>query len=707
MSDDEKTVRNADEGADAASESRPSEKAGWLEENIRSWRAVSDRLNLTGEIEEWFATGHTAQEVQSGLEERLAAIDVLDRRQMLVSVRASLGIPSRMTAEGEQAFQLWKQAREQRLREGQSLEPMPTGGDDVPVNEIGIAETADLYRERDAANASDASAIRARQTPPSNEVNATALPENPEELLGDSTQDRLRTIREADRARVQALLNRDSTPNDDAVKPAAGMGRALDAMERSNNIRPKPILEKFGYEVPKSVRDCYVAHEGKFLDRKSETVHFEDKGRTLATASEDRDVIQHMVAVAQAKNWGELQLKGTEEFRRQAWIAAELAGVPSRGFKPKAHDRASVEAARDAMRITAGQRVDTSEPARTNTLEHGTDASQGTPGRARSQAPKAAGAPRKVGVSPDDRPRGASKRVSPAHSERSTEAAHELVPAAVNKPSPAATSASSAAARSGVTAGVLVGHGVAPFNHDEKQNDSYFATVRSESGEHTVWGLDLERAIAESGVQQGQRIELEKEGSRQVTAQQRQFDESGKELEPKPVSSLRNQWVVYSPDVPGLPTREQRQEMAKVRREIDEQRQIEQARDTFLSGNWKYTKEQKVTLEIARERIKEQAAREVLEDEIKALPERQKERLRGEFESAVAEARATNRPLDVPMPQVSESTIEAIREQIGRERAEQGASPTQRREGNDAGHAPHQPAYEEVGHDTPSLELEP
>ncbi|MEM5312610.1 LPD7 domain-containing protein [Paraburkholderia sp. JHI869] len=42
-----------------------------------------------------------------------------------------------------------------------------------------------------------------------------------------------------------------------------------------------------------------------------------------------------MVEVAKAKNWSELQIKGTEEFRRQAWIAAELAGVPTRGFRPK------------------------------------------------------------------------------------------------------------------------------------------------------------------------------------------------------------------------------------------------------------------------------------------------------------------------------------------------------------------------------------
>ncbi len=85
----------------------------------------------------------------------------------------------------------------------------------------------------------------------------------------------------------------------------------------------------------------------------------------------------------------------------------------------------------------------------------------------------------------------------------------------------------------------------------------------------------------------------------------------------------------------------------------------------------------------------------------------------GEFESAVAEARAANRPLDVPMPQVSEATIEAVREQIEREQrglsqsvrhaaqrdADQQGQQLSRDVGQDASHA--------TGHEAPSLELEP
>jgi len=548
------------------------------------------------------------------------------------------------------------------------------------MNEIEFPTDQIDYRDRGAANADDASAIRARSTPPANEPDAGTVLGNPETPVDRETEEQLQRIRAADREKVEKLLKRDSSANtatDEAVKPAAGTGKLLGKMgdEPDNTIRPKPIFEKTGYDVPKSVSNQYVAHEGKFLDRKSETVHFEDKGRSLSTASEDRDVIAHMVEVAKAKNWGELQLKGSEEFRRQAWIAAELAGVPTRGYKPKEQDRGALTAAREAMRIGAGEKSNDADKARANEME------------------SAAAAGQKQAASPESAKTGTPGRESTAPEGDRTPATQ---PSSATPASPIQDTPTPA----GVTAGVLVAHGPAPFNHDKTQNDSYYATVRTPDGERTVWGLDLERAIAESGVQTGQQIELEKGGSRSVTGQQRQFDKKGKELAPKTVTSRRNEWFVSSPDVPGLPTREQREALASARREGDERRRIVEARERFLKGEWKFSKEQQATLDAARERIKAQAAREVLRDEIKNLPEQQQEKLMGEFESAVAEARAANRPLDVPMPQVSEATIEAVREQIERERAGQDRASEPREQTSD------QPTHE-AGHDAPSLELEP
>ncbi|MEM5386715.1 LPD7 domain-containing protein [Paraburkholderia phymatum] len=623
------------------------------------------------------------------------------------------------------------------------------------MNEIEFTNGLPDYREIEAANADDASSIRARATPPANEAsasNARAVPRNPETGLDEATQARMKKIRETSRKKYEGGLRPD-TSADEGVQPAAGLGKPIGSTGNSNNsnmsgnaIRPKPIFEKSGYDIPKSVSDRYVAFEGKYLDRKSEAVHFEDKGRSLATASEDRDVIAHMVAVAQAKHWGELQLKGSEEFRRQAWIAAELADMPTRGFKPDAQDRAMLQAAREAMRIATGERSATLDPARTNTVEatpvngpkqHQPD-QPGQPGDSRKavtvEAPgEDTSGP--GGASPGGGRRRRSPRPSkpgPAGSQPSASSEAKTAPegpdqaqlpldtgsmpsqqTSTRTPSrtaPRTASGEAARKKAGpgtqkpptVTAGVLVEHGAARFHHDPKENASYYATVRTESGDRTVWGLDLERAIGESGLQPGQRIELERGGSKVVTVTQRQFDESGKELAPKEVESRRNEWRVSSPDVPGMPTREQRAEIEAMRREVDERRRIKEARERFLNDEWQYTKAQQATLDAARERIKEQAAREVLEDEIRGLPDEQQEQLRGEFESAVAEARADNRPLNVPMPQVSEATIQAMREQIVRERAGQSV----RQQQNDADHGQQQPTHE-AGHDAPTLEIDP
>ncbi|WP_321899473.1 LPD7 domain-containing protein [Paraburkholderia heleia] len=573
------------------------------------------------------------------------------------------------------------------------------------MNEIEVPEDQLPFHERDAANADDASAIRARQTTPANESVARTVPEGPETLIDEATKERMKKLRETDRRKFGAVRT-DSPPVDNAVKPAVGTGRALTPKDGDNTIRPKPIIEKSGYEVPKSIRDRYVAFEGKYLDRKTETVHFEDKGRSLATASEDRDVIQHMVAVAQAKNWDVLQLKGSDEFCRQAWIAAELAGASTRGFRPKAQDRAMLQAAREAMRIAAGDRVHWDEVTRTNTVESAENAkNRDHPFQSHENAAQWKGASGGAGeASRADWGSGQPGPDSPGPAPVPPETVARSP--ASNEAPPQTEGAPQTPIPPGVTQGELIAHGLAPFNHDPKHKNSYYATVRTQAGERTVWGLDLERAIRASGVQVGQRIELEKGSSRQVTTLQRQFDSKGQEIDPKPVTSRRNEWLVSSPDVAGLPTREQRQQMASVRREINEQRRINEARERFLNGNWRYTKEQQATLEAARERIKEQAAREVLEDEIKGLPEQQQERLRGEFESAVAEARATNRPLDVPMPTVSEATIEAVREQIERERAipEPGQIQPPANAGTESN--PEQPT-QEAGHDAPPFELEP
>jgi len=66
-------------------------------------------------------------------------------------------------------------------------------------------------------------------------------------------------------------------------------------------------------------------------------------------------------------------------------------------------------------------------------------------------------------------------------------------------------------------AGRLVDHGAAPYENKPENRASYFATLENDKGErHTIWGIDLERAIAASDAKRGDRIGLEHHGSETV-----------------------------------------------------------------------------------------------------------------------------------------------------------------------------------------------
>lgn len=65
--------------------------------------------------------------------------------------------------------------------------------------------------------------------------------------------------------------------------------------------------------------------------------------------------------------------------------------------------------------------------------------------------------------------------------------------------------------------GVLVDHGVAPYENDPNNRDSYFVTLSFGDGQQrTIWGVDLARAMQEAQPEIGDRIGLKHRGSETV-----------------------------------------------------------------------------------------------------------------------------------------------------------------------------------------------
>lgn len=96
---------------------------------------------------------------------------------------------------------------------------------------------------------------------------------------------------------------------------------------------PGKTPAKTTHAVPAEVRDRFVVVKNKYYFHDG-TRAFTDRGMRLTTASENTEVIRSLIQIAEARGWSEITVRGTERFRKEAWFAAQLAGLDVRGYKP-------------------------------------------------------------------------------------------------------------------------------------------------------------------------------------------------------------------------------------------------------------------------------------------------------------------------------------------------------------------------------------
>jgi hypothetical protein len=93
--------------------------------------------------------------------------------------------------------------------------------------------------------------------------------------------------------------------------------------------------------------------------------------------------------------------------------------------------------------------------------------------------------------------------------------------------------------------GTLLEHGRAPYQHDEKNQSSYYVKVRDDAGnERTAWGVDLKRAIDKAGVVEGDKVRLENEGNKVVSVKTPIMGKDGKVTGHEEKEVKRNSWNV-------------------------------------------------------------------------------------------------------------------------------------------------------------------
>ncbi|MDQ2734480.1 MAG: hypothetical protein M3Y55_05710, partial [Pseudomonadota bacterium] len=137
-------------------------------------------------------------------------------------------------------------------------------------------------------------------------------------------QEGVNTIERA--APQQAIVN--------TIERVALRETELDATKRQ---RSEPPLEDRFNVVSRFGR----GRDYHFRDQPGK-VAFKERWLSMQTSVDTPAVVKAMLDRAQERDWETIRIKGSEEFQRQAWIAATARGIKAVGYEPTQGDRAAV-----------------------------------------------------------------------------------------------------------------------------------------------------------------------------------------------------------------------------------------------------------------------------------------------------------------------------------------------------------------------------
>lgn len=142
----------------------------------------------------------------------------------------------------------------------------------------------------------------------------------------------------------------------DAPAPAEKSGRTpledaaatlQPVVDRGNGKKPAAYTTE-----PENIAKAY------FIDDKgSERRYFDDYKQqglaikatefTISTKRQDLNTVKAMMDIASARGWQSVDVKGTAEFKREAWIEAQTRGIEALGYRPSDPDRQEADRRRE------------------------------------------------------------------------------------------------------------------------------------------------------------------------------------------------------------------------------------------------------------------------------------------------------------------------------------------------------------------------
>ncbi len=319
-----------------------------------------------------------------------------------------------------------------------------------------------------------------------------------------------------------ATTERSATEHKDDTEAANALGESS-----------KRVLPGNDFVAPEMLRNHYLNVKNKYYFREDESkLAFKDKGERLATRHNDPEVARSMVALAKAKGWDPIKIKGKKEFKREVWLQASLNGIKVQGYRPSDIDRAKLGALLKDAEHKADKSLNSNEQA-PDPARH-VEAKEGSSKAAQRDEP----VDRSAVV--DEHRRGLSEKQHAALEGLKTVLCargdtEKVISMAVER-------ATERFQANHVYVGKVLEKGAAPYENDLKNEKSYYVKLHTEAGEKIVWGVDLARTMEKSQVKVGDKVALAYQGRHQDTVKVKERDEQGKVIGKSEVTTNRITW---------------------------------------------------------------------------------------------------------------------------------------------------------------------
>ena len=167
------------------------------------------------------------------------------------------------------------------------------------------------------------------------------------ERVADAGDDRqggeLRAARDADKRDPSLETAGDAAPPEKAAP-----------MAREDGF-PDRVRRKYYVVAEERTKEGAALNARVYADERGEYLAFKATEDRLTTRLASAQVIHDMIAVAEHRNWQVIHLRGSVEFRREAWLEASAREIVVKGYEPTEIDRQAL-ASRRAARERANRR---------------------------------------------------------------------------------------------------------------------------------------------------------------------------------------------------------------------------------------------------------------------------------------------------------------------------------------------------------------